>query len=85
MFWESGTFWLSIILASSIPIVLIGVFHNRLAAEKLRGLGWKIVRFSVITISIPTLGILALNNAMSSEIATLMGTAMGFAFGKSDA
>ena len=86
MFWETGTFWLSIVLALSVPIVLIGIFHNRLKSEGkgggARGVGWKVLRFTVISISLPLVALLALNGALSSEVATLMGTALGFAFGK---
>ena len=77
-------FWLSLLLAFSVPIVLIGGFHNRLAGEKPKGIGWQFIRFVVLTISIPIIGLLALNNMLSSEAATLIGTAMGFAFGKKD-
>ena len=84
MIWESGPFWLSLVLALTIPIVLIGGFHNRLKAEKPRGIGWKFIRFTVLTISIQVIGILALNNALSGEVAALIGGAMGYAFGKKD-
>ena len=84
MFWHSATFWLSSLLALSVPIVLIGGFHNRLAGKEPKGIGWKFIRFSVLTISIPITGLLALNDMLSGEAATLIGTAMGFAFGKKD-
>ncbi len=83
MFLESGLFWLSVVLALSVPIILIGGFHNRLAGkEKPRGIGWKFIRFTVVTISIPIIGVLALNNALSGEAAALLAGAMGYAFGK---
>jgi hypothetical protein len=33
---------------------------------------------------LPLIALLALNKALSPEVATLIGTAMGFAFGKKD-
>ena len=84
MFWESGPFWLSAALASSVPILLIGGFRNRVAGEKSKGIGWQYIRFTVLTISIPVIGVLALNEALSGEAATLIAGAMGFAFGKKD-
>jgi hypothetical protein len=82
MFLESGLFWLSAVLALSVPIILIGGFHNRLARKEPRGIGWKFIRFTVVTISIPIIGVLALNNALSGEAAALLAGAMGYAFGK---
>lgn len=73
---------LSIILALSVPIVLIGGFRNRSEGDK--GIGWQFIRFTMLTISIPIIGLLALNNALSGEAAALIGGAMGYAFGKKD-
>jgi len=39
---------------------------------------------TVLTISLPLIAMLALNKALSPEVATLIGTAMGSAFGKKD-
>lgn len=84
MIWESGIFWLSALLALSVPIVLIGGLWNRRAGEKPKGIGWQFIRYTVLAISIPIVALLALNNVLSGEAATLIGTAMGFAFGKKD-
>jgi hypothetical protein len=70
--------WISGILALSIPAVLIGGFFTR--GDK--GIGWQYIRFTVLTISIPTIGLLALNNALTGEAATVIGAAMAYAFGK---
>lgn len=75
---------LSAILALSVPIVLIGGLYNRNKGEKPRGIGWQFIRYTVLTISLPIIAMLALNKALSPEVATLIGTAMGFAFGKKD-
>jgi hypothetical protein len=84
MIWESGTFWLSALLALSVPIVLVGGLWNRQAGEKPKGIGWQFIRYTVLAISIPIVALLALNHVLSAEVATLIGTAMGFAFGKKD-
>jgi hypothetical protein len=73
---------LSILLAASVPIVLIGGFLNRGTGDKAKGIGWQFIRFTVLTISIPIVGILALNGALSGEAAALIGGAMGYAFGQ---
>lgn len=75
---------LSVILALSVPIVLIGGLWNRSAGDKPKGIGWQFIRYTVLAISIPVVALLALNNALPAEAATLIGTAMGFAFGKKD-
>ena len=82
MFWESGPFWLSALLASSVPIVLFLGLKNRTSLG--RGIGWQFIRFSVLSISIPIIGLLALNDALSGAAAALIGGAMGYAFGKKD-
>lgn len=75
---------LSIALALSVLVVLIGGFHNRLAGREPKGIGWQFIRFIVLSISLPIIGLLALNDALSGEVATLIAGAMGYAFGKKD-
>ena len=65
MFWVAGTFWLSIVLALTVPIVLIRILHNRLKSIKgaghgARGVGCKVLRFTFITIRRPLAAPLAL-------------------------
>jgi hypothetical protein len=74
--------WATILLALSVPIVLAGGLWNRISGDK--GIGWQFIRFTVLTISLPIIGVLALNNALPGEAAALIGGAMGFAFGKKD-
>lgn len=71
-------FWVSLILAASIPITIVGGFISRRG----KGIGWQFIRFSVLTVSIPTIGLLALNDALNGEAATVIGAAMAYAFGK---
>ena len=80
MEWLSPT--LSIALVLSILGVLGGGFHNRLAGQEPKGIGWQFIRFIVLSTSLPIIGILALNDALTGEAATLIAGAMGYAFGK---
>lgn len=75
---------LSVILALSVIVVLIGAFHNRLKQAKPKGIGWQFIRFTVLMSAIPIIALLALNDALSGEAAALIGGAMGFAFGRKD-
>lgn len=72
--------WISGALAASVLAVIIGGLWNRIAAKK--GIGWQFIRFNVIAISLPICGLLALNNALTGEAATIIAGAMGYAFGK---
>ena len=76
--------WVSVILASVAPGVLIVGYLNRRGTpqEKTKGIGWQFIRYTVLTIAIPIVGILALNDALTGEAATLIAGAMGYAFGK---
>ena len=77
---ENINFWVSLILAIAILSVLVGGICNRIRMRK--GIGWQFIRYTVLGISVPTIALLALNNALSGEAATLLSGAMGFAFGK---
>jgi hypothetical protein len=70
--------WISAILAASIPIIVVGGLWSR--GDK--GIGWQFIRFTVLAVSIPTIGLLALNSVLTGEAATLIGVAMAYAFGK---
>lgn len=78
--------WASIILASAVPLVLVLGFFNRRGSgnEKTKGIGWQFIRYTVLAISIPVAGLLALNNALTGEAAAIIAGAMGYAFGKVD-
>ena len=73
--------WVSGILAIAVLVVIGGGIWNRIAGQK--GIGWQFIRFNVIAISIPIVGLLALNNALTGEAATIIAAAMAYAFGKS--
>lgn len=73
--------WISGILALAVLVVVVGGLWNRTKAGK--GIGWQFIRFNVISISLPICGILALNDALTGEAATVIAGAMGYAFGKS--
>lgn len=74
--------WVSLIVATAIPIVLIGGFWNRSTTNK--GIGWQYIRFTVIAIALPTVALLGLNNMLTGEAGTIIAAAMGYAFGKAD-
>lgn len=75
--------WISAVLASAVPIVLIGGFVNRTQGDG-KGIGWQFIRFTVIALSVPVIGILGINDALSGEAAALLGSAMGYAFAKKE-
>lgn len=77
---------ISILLALSVPFIVWRAFKNREGpnGEK-KGIGWQFIRYTTIAVSLPIIGLLALNNILSGEVsATLIAGAMGYAFGKSD-
>lgn len=76
--------WVSVVLALSVPGVLLVGYLNRTggAQGSMKGIGWQFIRYTVLAISLPIVGILALNGALTGEAATLIAGAMGYAFGK---
>lgn len=48
-----------------------------------KGIGWQFIRFIILSISIPAVTILSLNNSLTGEAATVIAGAMGYAFGNS--
>ena len=72
---------LSIILAGTVPFVLWVGYQNRKAKDL--GIGWQFIRYLVIGFALPIVAILALNDALSSEAATIFAGALGYAFGNS--
>lgn len=74
----------SVILAL-VPfgVLLFGYFNRRGDGEaRAKGIGWQFIRFTVLSIGLPIVGVLALNNALTGEAATIIAGAMGYAFGK---
>jgi len=51
---------------------------------KERGIGWQLIRFSAIFLSLPLAAILALTNSLTAPAATILAGALGYAFGRSD-
>jgi hypothetical protein len=78
--------WVSIILATAVPGVLIFGHLNRRgnSEDKAKGIGWQFIRYTVLAISIPITAILALNNSLTGEAATIIAGAIGYAFGKAE-
>ena len=78
----SSTSVLSAILASAVPLALILGYCNR--KQRGRSIGWQFIRYTVLAIALPIIGVLALNGSLSGEAAALIGGAMGYAFGKDE-
>lgn len=82
---EDSVIWVSLVLASAVPgALLVGYLNRRGNSPEHggKGIGWQFIRFTVLAIAIPIVGILALNNALTGEAATLIAGAIGYAFGK---
>ena len=84
----SPTFILSAILALAVPLALILGYCNRKQGgegQRARGIGSQFIRYTVLAIALPIVGVLALNGLLSGEVAAaLIGGAVGYAFGKND-
>lgn len=74
------------ILAFSVIAVLIIGHKNRQGGKdgETRGIGWQFIRYTVLSIALPIVAILALNDALEGEAATIIAGALGYAFGKKD-
>lgn len=74
--------WPSLILAFAAASAVVGGLIHRIMTNK--GIGWQFIRFSAIASGLPIAGLLALNGAGDSQAITVIGAALGFAFGRSD-
>ncbi len=77
--------WVSGIIAIAVPGVILAGYLNRRgkSGDGMKGIGWQFIRYTVIGIALPIAGVLALNNALTGEAATIIAGAMGYAFGQS--
>lgn len=82
-FQQNGDAIATVILALSVLLVLWLGMKNRLQGDG-RGIGWSFIRFIVIAVSLPIVGMLALNQELSGEATTLIAGALGYAFGKAE-
>ena len=74
----------SIILAVCVPLIIWTAIKNRENSDgTTKGIGWQFIRYVTIAVSLPIAALLALNSALTGEVATLIAGAMGYAFGKS--
>ena len=85
MDWVSVISVISVILALTVPGVVLAGYLNRRGKsdDKMKGIGWQIIRYTVIGMALPIAGILALNGVLTGEAATIIAGAMGYAFGQS--
>lgn len=68
----------SIILASAVPLILIGGLVHRIALRK--GIGSQYIRYTVVGASIPVMGVLALNGVpVLFGTGSFFGALVGFA------
>jgi hypothetical protein len=83
-FSSNGAALATIILSISVPLTMwIGYLNRKGTTTKdTKGIGWQFIRYTVLSISLPIVGILAVNDALTGEAATLIAGAMGYAFGK---
>ena len=84
----TSTSLVSVILASAVPISLIVGYFNRKQGREgqgARGIGTQFIRYTVLAIALPIVGVLAFNGLLSGEVAAaLIGGAVGYSFGKND-
>lgn len=72
-------------IALVIAVGTVGALCFALPKQiKERGIGWQLIRFSAIFLSLPLAAILALTNSLAAPAATILAGALGYAFGRSD-
>jgi hypothetical protein len=74
----------TVLALSVIAVICVGHASRKNKDGRSKGIGWQFIRYIVIGIGIPITGILALNDSLTGEAATLIAGAMGYAFGKSE-
>lgn len=77
-----GKDWVSIILALTVPIIIFLGFWNRANSDK--GIGWQFIRYNVLMLSLPIIGVLAIRGDLTEGATALIGAAMGYAFGRKE-
>lgn len=75
----------SVLLALAVPFIVWKALKNRERPNGAnKGIGWQFIRYTTVAISLPIVALLAINNAFTGEVATVLAGVMGYAFGKSD-
>ncbi|TRO95444.1 hypothetical protein FKB34_08730 [Glycocaulis profundi] len=69
-----------------IGVIVVGYLLRKPHAGKTEGwgIGWQFIRYTVIAMTPPIIAILALNNALTTEVAVLLSGTLGYAFGNRD-
>jgi hypothetical protein len=83
----AGMVWISsgIPALTVLSVPWVGYLNRRgNPDDKNKGIGWQFIRYTVLSIAIPVVGLLPLHGALTGEAATLIAGAMGYAFGKKD-
>ena len=81
------TNWISLLLTFAILTVILGGLYNRNKPDengRVKGIGWQFIRYTVIGVGLPLVGILALNDMLSAEASAIIAGALGYAFGKQE-
>ena len=74
---ESLKAWVSVVLAIAVLFVLY--FGHRNRTNNGKGIGFRFIQYTVLGISVPIVGILALYEIFPSEVAAgLIGVALGY-------
>lgn len=71
---------ISVILAVGSVYLPAKALRNRTMLKK--GIGWQFIRYSMIAAALPLVGMLALQKSLTVEVATIVATALGYAFGQ---
>ena len=80
---EAAVAFVSVVIALGAVVVPCLALWQRIKANK--GIGWQFIRFMVIATGLPITAVLALNSLLTGEAATIIGAAMAYAFGHSEA
>ncbi len=79
--------WLEVILASTVPLVVLGVIATRLWNYRIvngqkirgRGLGVRTIQFAAVATIVPTVAILALHGILQGDaVAAIFGGMIGY-------
>ncbi len=72
---------------NAVEIVSVGVMAVAMCAilwtRRERGIGWRVIQFTAVSLALPTILILSLEGSISSEVTgTLLGAIVGYFFSR---
>ena len=66
-------------------VVLVGWWTRKSASDSApKGIGWQFIRYIAVGTSLPIVGILALNDSLTGEVAAIISGVLGYSFGKKE-